>query len=95
MSAFTDSLIRQKTNERELAHPEFRFKPKTPQDSKEWGELHMAYIRKILKSGSIGKLPYDKTTKVSEKPDYNEQELLQQLPPAGMFEDLHDKSVCP
>ena len=76
-------------------HSELKYQPTNRQEQVELGEVCMAMIKKSLSGGTFSKLPYDKTTKVSEKPEYNEHELLQQLPPAGMFEDLHDKSICP
>jgi len=77
VTAWRESLVRETTARRETAHGEFKLDPATLQP-KEWGELHSAYIRKLLKAGEIGKLPYDK-----------------RLPHAGLFEDLHDKSIYP
>jgi len=73
------------------AHPEFQFTPKNDQDQKDLQEMCMAYIRKITKGGVTRKLPYDKTRKI-EKLEYNEHELLAQLPKSD-FSDLEDREL--
>ena len=88
MSAWRESLLRETTAKREAEHSEFKINPDTC-GPKEWGEVHVSYLRKIMKGSMIRPLPYDKT-KPAAKPDYDEAELLAKLPPAkGMFEDLN------
>lgn len=62
-------------------HKEFKFKPETDMDQKDMQEMSMAYLKKILKGGITHKLPYDKSQQLSAQPDYNEQELINQLSP--------------
>src|SRR3990167_10527598 len=68
-------------------HKEFKFKPETDMDQKDMQEMSMAYLKKILKGGITHKLPYDKSQQLSAQPDYNEQELINQLSPIR-FDDL-------
>ena len=77
-------------------HPEFNQQCKTREQLDELQQVCMAYIRKLLRSGEVGKLPYDKHERIADKPACNEQELLSQFPKSeSLFEDLHDKSICP
>ena len=92
MTAWRESLIRETTAKRETLHSEFRLNPETL-GPKEWGTLHTAYIRNMLKQKPIGDLPYNKRERIAA-PEYDEAALLLAAPqpinqPDGLFEDLH------
>jgi len=86
MTAWRESMLRETTLKREAAHTEFKIDPATL-PPKEWGGLHAAYLKNLLKSGHTRKLPYDKTKRISI-PEHDEEKLLSELPKAGMFEDM-------
>ena len=88
-------------------HPEFNQQCKTKEELSELQQVCMAYIRKLLKSSEIGKLPYDKHRRIDcldgqnkiNNSFYNEQELLAQVSAPekseSLFEDMHDNINFP
>ena len=58
-------------------HPEFAFKPTNEQESKEFQEMCMRYIKKSMRQIS-NKLPYSKTDRLAE-PEYDEAEEVRKI----------------
>jgi hypothetical protein len=68
-------LMEKKISDMKESNPELFYVPVSPDDSKEYQKMIMAYIRKVSFK-KIG-LPYDKARTYAEPNDYNEAELLQ------------------
>lgn len=68
-------LMENKIADMRESNPELFYVPVSPDDSREYQKMIMAYIRKVSFQ-KIG-LPYDKDRTYAEPSDYNEAELLQ------------------
>jgi hypothetical protein len=68
-------LMENKIADMKETNPELFHVPVSPDDSREYQKMIMAYIRKVSFQ-KIG-LPYDKARTYAEPNDYNESELLQ------------------
>jgi len=68
------TMMDEKIAELMVSNPELFYVPETPQDSREYQKMVMAYIRNV--SFKTTALPYDKTKTYAEPENYNEADLL-------------------